>query len=156
MTSGFEPIVYDSPKCLILGSLPSVKSLAKAEYYGHPQNRFWKILSVIYNENIDDYAAKKQLLEKHHIALWDVIKEADREGSSDLKIVNPVPNDIAGIVLKYPTITKILCTGTLSYTLCMKYFSDLNVEIIKLPSPSPANVSYTLEKLVDAYSKYLK
>ena len=156
MTSGFDPIVFENPRYLILGSLPSVKSLDKTEYYGHPQNRFWKVLSMIYDEKIDSYSDKKVILKTHHIALWDVIKEAERVGSSDLKISNPILNDIAGLITKYPSIETILCTGTLAYSLCIKYFSMLDVEIVKLPSPSPANASYSLDKLVEIYSEYLK
>ena len=156
MTSGFDSIVFDNPRYLILGSLPSVKSLDKAEYYGHPQNRFWKILSLIYDEDIDDFDAKKEILKKHHIALWDVVKSADRDGSSDSTIRNIVPNKINEFVLKYPTIEKILCTGTLAYTLCVKHFPNLNIEVIKLPSPSPANASFSLDRLVEIYNRYLK
>lgn len=156
MTSGFDPIVYDNPKFLVLGSLPSIKSLDNAEYYAHPQNRFWKVLSVVFNESIDTYDEKKEILRKNHIALWDVVKSADRNGSSDSSIRNVIPNEVDKFVLKYPTIEKILCTGTLAYSLCLKYFSNINVEIVKLPSPSPANASYSIEKLVNIYANYLK
>lgn len=156
LIKGFDPIVYDNPKYLILGSLPSVRSLERNEYYGHPQNRFWKVLSVIYDEDISTYENKKLLLKKHHIALWDTIGEAEREGSSDLKITNPIPNDIVELIAQYSTIEMILCTGTLSYTLCQKYFGCINIPIVKLPSPSPANAACSLDRLVAEYQKYLK
>lgn len=156
MIKGFEPIVYEEPKYLILGSLPSVKSLSQNEYYGHPQNRFWRVLSAVYTQDISTYDKKKKLLKERNIALWDVVCEADREGSSDSKITNVVPNDIENFLRSYPSIKMILCTGNLAYSLCVKYFGDLTIPIYKLPSPSPANASCSLSKLIEEYSKYLK
>ncbi len=155
MIKGFDPLVFEEPQILILGSLPSVKSLAKGEYYGHHQNRFWKILSVLYEMPIETYEMKKHILEVSHIALWDSIGEAEREGSLDSAIKNAVPNDIEGLLKKYPSIKKICCTGGLSYTLCTRYFGHLPIEIVKLPSPSPANAAMKLEELVEVYRKAL-
>lgn len=144
------PPVYDrSSRILILGSFPSVKSRESGFYYGHPQNRFWKVLSAVLQTPLPcTNAEKKQLLLDHGIALWDVIASCDISGSSDASISNAVPNDI-GIILNASSIQTIFCNGAKA---CSLYNSCLRAETaqdaIKLPSTSPANASWSLERLV--------
>lgn len=134
-----EPFFNRNSEILILGSLPSVKSRQEKFYYAHPQNRFWKTLSKIYNEDIpNNIEEKKKFLTKHKIALWDVIQSCDITGSSDSSIKNVVPNDI-NVILKKTNITKIYTTGSKAYQLYNKYcLNHTNIKAAKLPSTSPA------------------
>lgn len=143
------PPLYDGEsKILILGSFPSVKSREGKFFYNHPQNRFWKTLAEIFGESvptsIDD---KKSFLHSHHIALWDVIGECEVNGSSDSSITNIVPNDIS-LILKKTQIKTIFCNGAVSYKNYCKYiFPSTHMYAFKLPSTSPANAAYSLERL---------
>ena len=144
----FGPIYNKDSKILILGSFPSIKSREGGFYYNHPMNRFWKVISLLYQEeepiNVDE---KRELLLRNHIALWDVIDRCDIEGSSDSSIKNVVPADITGLLKKAP-ITKIYANGNKAYELYRRYcYEKTKKEIIKLPSTSPANASWSLERL---------
>lgn len=137
---------------LILGSMPSVKSRELGFYYMHPQNRFWQILSIVFNESIgntiDD---KKKFLSKHKIALWDVIQSCEISGSSDSSIKNVIVNDIKSIIDK-SKIKYIYCTGKKSFELYNKFcFKTTNVSAVCLYSPSPANCAISLDKIVENY-----
>lgn len=148
----FEPYVREDSQILILGSVPSVASRAYGFFYGHPQNRFWKMLSAVFNEpfpsTIDD---KKQLLEKHKIALYDSIKECTILGSSDSSIRDVVPSDIESI-LKCSKITKILSNGKASEKYFLQFQKDELIKKLKvMPSTSPANASYNLAKLIEIW-----
>ena len=136
----------------MLGSIPSPKSREQAFYYGHPQNRFWKVMANVLGEDVPKtIEEKKQMMHVHHIALWDSLEECDICGASDSSIKNPVPTDIAWII-KNSNITKIYTTGTAAYKYYMKYnFPLTGLEAVKLPSTSPANAAYSLEKLVGEY-----
>ena len=137
---------------LILGSFPSVKSRESQFFYGHPQNRFWKVIAALTDEKVPlTVEEKRALLEKYHIAVWDVIQSCDIEGSSDSSIKNVVVNDINRI-LNTADIRQIYCNGTKSYQLYKKYCEKLTGRTaIKLPSTSPANAASKLEKLIDAW-----
>ncbi len=112
MKEGLEPIIDDQSRILILGTLPGEKSLTRREYYADNRNQFWKILSCIHGEEIKlDYKSRLKFLRKHGIALWDVLKVADREGSSDSNIANPVFNDLEGLIKKHPSIKVIGVKG---------------------------------------------
>lgn len=141
----FEAVYNNDSKILILGSFPSVKSREINFYYGHPQNRFWKILENIYNEKIDNnIERKKEFLLRNNIALWDTIKSCEITGSSDSSIKNAIPNDIENLI-HTTNIKAIFCNGNTSYKLFMKYFKDkINIPIICLPSSSPANAKFSL------------
>ena len=148
--------IYDeNSKVLILGSIPSVKSRELGFYYAHPKNRFWKTLSLVYNEEIKDTKEDKiEFLKKHHIALFDVLKSCDIASSSDASIKNPVPNDFTPILEK-AQIKAIFTTGTKAYQLYQKYcYKNTNIEAILLPSTSPANCQKGIEeKLISSYSR---
>ena len=149
----FKAIYNKDSKILILGSFPSVKSREQKFFYGHPQNRFWKVIAAIFKEEIPQSISEKQaLLIKHKIALWDVIASCEITGSSDSSIINAVPNDLSPI-FECAKIKKVFCNGTKSYELYQKYiFPNNNIMAEKLPSTSPANAAWTLEKLIKEWS----
>ena len=137
---GFNPLIYVDSKILVLGSFPSVKSRENNFYYGHPQNKFWKVLSFIFNEPLPANIDEK-------IALWDVIVSSNLKDSSDsaLEKSDFVLADIESLLKKYPNIKKIVCNGKLSYKLYLKYFEKLNIEVVCLPSTSPANTRFDID-----------
>ena len=143
-----EPVYNKSSRVLILGSFPSVKSRETEFFYGHPQNRFWRLLAALLKENTPKSTQdKKQLLLKHNIAVWDVIKECDIVGSSDTSITNALPNDIS-LILDSADIRAIFCNGTKAYELYNKYiFPTTGREALRLPSTSPANAAWSFERL---------
>lgn len=143
-----EPIYDDNSKVLILGSFPSVKSREKMMYYSHPQNRFWKVMSILFDEEI---ANKKEIVLKHNIALWDVIESCDIDGSSDSSIKNIKVNDIRKIV-DNSKVLNIFVLGRKAYDLYNKYiFPNIKVEATMLSSTSPANAVKSLDDLVNEY-----
>lgn len=148
----FEPVYDEYSRILILGTLPSVKSRENQFYYGHPQNRFWKVIANITNEGIPQtIEEKKELLFRNHIAIWDVIHSCRIMGSGDSSIRDVVVNDFAEI-LKNAPIEQIYANGGKAYELYQKYaFSQTGREIIKLPSSSPANAGYGLERLCEEW-----
>ena len=149
-----EPFYQENSKILILGSFPSVKSREQMFFYGHSQNRFWKVISLIFGEktpnSIDE---KKNLLKNNGIALWDVIHSCEISGSSDSSIKNVVPNDISKI-LENTRVGKIFVNGKTAKAYYDKYIKNVTKsDAICLPSTSPANAAWSLDKLVDAWSQ---
>jgi len=149
----FEPVWNEQSEILILGTFPSVKSRENQFYYGHPQNRFWKLLAGIYEEPVPETVdAKKELILKHHLAVWDVIGQCDITGSSDSSIRNVIPADIAGLLAK-TSITAIFGNGNKACELFQKYTAPAltalaqTSAIQKLPSTSPANAAWRLDRL---------
>lgn len=149
-----EPVFNQDSKILILGSFPSVKSREAGFFYHHPQNRFWKVLSALTGDDfLTDIKEKKQLLLKHHIAVWDVIASCNIKGSSDSSITDVVPADI-GKIVRESKITKIFTNGNKADSLYKKYiYPDIEIEAIKLPSTSPANAAYSLDRLLEEWKK---
>ncbi|HWT26366.1 MAG TPA: DNA-deoxyinosine glycosylase [Mobilitalea sp.] len=146
--------VYDKvSRVLILGTFPSVKSREGRFFYHHPQNRFWKVISGLYGEELPGTIdEKKALLLRNRIALWDVIQSCEVTGSSDSSIKNVIPNDITEI-LDAADIRCIVSNGGTAYNLYRKYiFPVTGREIIKLPSTSPANASCSLDKLLEEWA----
>ncbi len=150
----FEPIYNDRSKILILGSLPSVKSREQGFYYGHPQNRFWKVLAGILDVEVPmTIEEKKSMLLANHIAIWDVIESCDIIGSSDSSIRNVVPADI-GTVLEKTDISAVFANGKKAESLYQKYiFPKTKVPVMVLPSTSPANAACSLEKLTAVWGE---
>ena len=139
MEHSFPPLVDKDCRALILGSLPGVKSLEEQQYYAHPQNRFWRIMFSLLGEDFStDYEKRKSLLLEHHIALWDVVKCADREGSLDGHIRNQIPNDIPGLLEEHPKIRLLLFNGAFAFNNYKKYFGTPTLPYKKLLSTSPA------------------
>lgn len=150
----FGPLYDETSRILILGSFPSVKSREESFFYGHPQNRFWKVLKAVtgYPGALSTIEDKKEMLKKHHIALWDTIASCDIEGSSDSSIRNVVPNDLSKILEK-GEIRAVFCNGGTSFRLYGKYCEQATgIPAEMLPSTSPANASWSLEKLVEKWT----
>lgn len=146
----FSPIYDKNSTILILGSFPSVKSRQVQFYYGHPQNRFWKVLSCIYNVDIGNTIEEKcDFLLKKKIALWDVIKSCEITASSDASIKEPIINPIEELINK-THITQIYCNGNTAYQLFEKYVNkEKRLQAFLLPSTSPANARFRLEDLIE-------
>jgi len=144
----FDPIYNSNSKILILGTFPSFKSRENAFYYGHPRNRFWKLLSLITDEATPNtIEEKKELLLRNSIAIWDVIQSCDIAGSSDSSIKNVIPTDLTPI-LQTAEIQQIYGNGRKAHLLYYQYaYPYLGKEMIVLPSTSPANAGYSIEKL---------
>ena len=138
--SSFPPIIDKESKILILGSIPGVKSLEMQQYYAHPQNKFWKIIFELFNEKFTkDYDERIKILEKHHIALWDVIDTCERKGSLDSEIRNEEANKIEELLQNFPNIKAIFCNGQKSHKNLQKILGKkFRLPIIVLPSTSPA------------------
>ena len=155
------PLYNKDSRVLILGSFPSVKSREQAFFYGHPQNRFWKVMSTICNEQqLPKFAYKTRLkiLLNSNIALWDTIKSCKREGSLDSDIQNEKPNDIRKLLKTYPNIETICLNGNKSYIAYKKYFPDLlgKYTCLKMPSTSPANARYNLNLLIKEWFRVVQ
>lgn len=156
VTHGFEPVYDEHSRILILGSFPSVKSRENSFYYGHPQNRFWKLMARLLEEPLPEtIEEKKRLLLSHGIAIWDVVAACDIKGSSDSSIRNVIPADINRI-LRTADIEKIIANGDTAYKLYHKYCEPhTGREALKCPSTSPANAIFTLDRLADAWGRIL-
>lgn len=148
---GFEAIVGDQPEILILGTMPSVKSIEEAFYYAHPRNGFWPILADYFQLPIDTIAQKRALIEQSRLALWDVLQACERSGSLDSAIRQPIANDFSALFEAYPTLRWVLLNGKTAEKLFKQFVLSKqslpeNVNIAVLPSTSPANAQMTLEK----------
>ena len=149
----FGPLYKNRSRVLILGSFPSVKSREQHFFYGHPQNRFWKVVAAVFGQPVpQSIEEKKQLILNNGLALWDSIASCEITGSSDASIKNARANDIS-IILDNCNIERICCNGRKSHELYCKYIEpQTGREAICLPSTSPANAQWTLEKLIKAWS----
>ncbi len=147
------PPLYDSrSRILILGSFPSVKSREERFFYGHPQNRFWRVISSIFEEKTPQtIEEKRQLATNHHIALWDVIASCSIEGSADSSIRDVIPNDLRPL-LENSQIQRIFVNGKTAEKYYKKFIKPtLGISATVLPSTSPANAAWSLDQLVDAW-----
>lgn len=153
----FEPVYDKASEILILGTLPSVKSRENNFYYGHKQNRFWKVLATLLKEPVPDtIEEKKAMLLAHRIALWDVIQSCDIKGSSDSSIKNVQPTDI-GMILEKTNITRVYANGNKAGQLYKRYqFPVTGIEAMVLPSTSPANAAWSLDRLCEAWRVILE
>jgi len=157
--SGLAPVVGNNPRVLILGSYPSVQSLAKREYYGNPHNQFWTIVERIYGiDRSLPYASRTARLTGCRVALWDVLASCTRKGSADATIRATVPNDIAGFLEGHPTVRCIALNGTTAG----RFFASETCPIpaVVLPSTSPANARLPLDEKIriwnNCLSEYLR
>ncbi|KYG89714.1 DNA-deoxyinosine glycosylase [[Bacillus] sp. KCTC 13219] len=159
------PIIDDDTQVLILGSMPSVQSLEKQQYYGNARNHFWPIIAAITGENItEDYAQRIALLKERGIGLWDAIQSCERQGSLDANIRNEVANDFSSLFQRYPQIKAVLFNGAKSFDVFKRH---VGLEILagrdyeKMPSTSPIpgkNIK-TFEQKIEAWrtlEQYLK
>ena len=153
----FEPVYDKDSEILILGTLPSVKSRENNFYYGHKQNRFWKVLATLLKEPVPEtIEEKKAVLLAHRIALWDVIQSCDIKGSSDSSIKNVQPTDI-GMILEKTNMTQIYANGNKAGQLYKRYqFPVTGIEATMLPSTSPANAAWSFDRLCEAWRVILE
>ena len=154
VTHEFDAFFDKDSRVLILGTIPSPKSREQGFYYGHPQNRFWKVLADVLGEEFPQTVEeRKRFLKRNHIALWDVLESCEIKGASDVSIRNAKPNDMNRI-LQVADIRAIFATGAKAAQLYKKLcFPECGVEAVRLPSPSPANCGCSYEKLREAYSQ---
>lgn len=153
----FAPVVDAGCHTLILGSFPSVKSRENAFYYGHPQNRFWRMLAAVYGEAVPGSIREKQaLLLRHHLALWDVIAACEITGSSDASVRNAVPVEIARVTAVAP-IRRVICNGALAAKLYRQHLQAVTgVAAVAAPSTSPANAAWSLDRLTLAWAALIR
>lgn len=148
MQHPFLPIFDEHSRILILGSFPSARSREEGFYYGHPQNRFWKVISAVFDEGVPlTVDEKREFLLKNGIALWDVIASCDVEGSADSNIRQAIANDFSEIFAR-SRIQQVYTNGKLAHRLYKTYVGD---DAVYLPSTSPANAAWRLERLIDAW-----
>lgn len=148
------PWVDTDSRVLVLGTMPSPKSRERMMYYGHPQNRFWRTLATLWNEETPTTPeAARDFARRHHIALWDVLAECDIEGAADSTIAEAVPNDVAALLSRYPHITTVVTTGKKAESLYKTHLlAQTGVKPLALPSTSAANRGWWPDdKLTDAY-----
>jgi hypoxanthine-DNA glycosylase len=155
MLTGLPPLVSGQTRLLILGSFPGVTSLAAQQYYGHPQNQFWKILQAIWPSSViaggaDSYKIRSEWLLSRKLGLWDVYAACEREGSLDSAIRRPVVNNFAAIQRLCPALQAIAHNGGESFK-HSKHTLQLGVPVYKLPSTSPANASWSFDRKLAAW-----
>lgn len=152
-----KPLYNKDSKILILGSFPSVKSREQMFFYGHPQNRFWRVISAVFEAPIPQtIEEKRELLLSNNIALWDVIASCDIVGSSDSSIKNVVANDLS-IILNEAQIERIFVNGQTAFKYYNKYIKNtIDREAQVLPSTSPANAAWSLDKLIAQWTIHIK
>lgn len=149
----FGPLYTADSKVLILGSFPSVKSRQQNFFYGHPQNRFWKVIAAIYEKPVPETIEEKRaLILDSGLALWDSIASCEITGSSDSSIKNVKSNDLH-IILDNADIHHIYCNGKKSLEIYKRYIeSSIGIEAVSLPSTSPANAQFKLDRLIEEWS----
>lgn len=151
-----EALFNENSKILILGTFPSVKSREAKFFYGHPQNRFWRVMARLCDADIPQTVEnKKNLILDNHFALWDVIHSCDVEGSADSSIKNVVPNDIS-VILKNSKVSRIFVNGKMAESLYKKYLEkETGITAVCLPSTSPANASWSEDRLTEYWHSHI-
>lgn len=155
MLTGLAPLVSRRTRVLILGSFPGAASLAAQQYYGHPQNQFWKILQAIWPSSpiptgADSYPNRSEWLLDRQLGVWDVYAACEREGSLDSRIRQPVVNDFAQMLQQCPALEAIAHNGGESFKHA-RHTALLGLPVYKLPSTSPANASWSFERKLAAW-----
>lgn len=160
MNHGFPPIQAPGARALVLGTLPSVTSLEKRQYYGHPQNAFWRVMGVLFDAGLDlPYEERARVLAGCGVAVWDVLAAAEREGSGDaeIKLESALPNDIEWFLAKQPRVRTIFLNGGTAESLFRRFvIPRLSPEVVlpplvRLPSTSPANARLGFEGKLEAW-----
>lgn len=157
LKTSFAPIADINIKILILGTLPGEKSLEMQLYYAHPRNRFWRVIAEITSSKLpNDYSEKLELLQQNKIGVWDVVQSAKRIGSLDTNILEEVPNDLDNFIENHPNLKVIAFNGSKSNKLFDKYFTRKpELKYLSLPSTSPANATFTFERLCEKWREIL-
>ena len=159
MLEGLAPVLDAGTRLVILGSFPGAASLAAQQYYGHPRNNLWKLLSALWDADLVslDYARRLEALQRHRVGLWDVYRSCEREGSLDSAIRAPVPNDLASLKRHAPQLQAVAHNGAESAR-SRRITEQLGVAVHTLPSTSPANAAWTFERKLaawrDVFSRY--
>lgn len=153
----FDPVFDAESKILILGSFPSVKSRENNFFYGHPQNRFWKVMANVLDWKVPTtIEEKREMLLKNYVAVWDVIASCSIVGSSDTSIKDVVVNDFSRI-LENSKVERVYVNGGKAYELYHKYAEKVTgIQAVKLPSTSPANAAWSLEKLTKTWEEIIE
>jgi len=158
----FAAVVGDGPRILILGSMPGTVSLAAGQYYAHPYNQFWNIVGQLCGASRElPYGHRLQRLKAHGLALWDVLHSCVRAGSLDSAIEQQtaVPNDIPALLRRQPSIRRICCNGGTSHATLLRHFGselqELDIEVRRLPSTSPANATCSPARKLAAWGEAL-
>ena len=153
----FDPVFNTESKILILGSFPSVKSRENNFFYGHPQNRFWKVMAKVLEWEVPTtIEEKRKMLLENHVAVWDVIASCSILGSSDTSIKDVIVNDFSKI-LENSKVERIYVNGGKAYELYHKYAEKVTgIKAVKLPSTSPANAAWSLEKLTKTWKEIIE
>lgn len=151
-----EALFNENSKILILGTFPSVKSREAKFFYGHPQNRFWRVMARLCDAELPQTVEdKKKLILDNHFALWDVIHSCDVEGSADSSIKNVVPNDIS-VILNNSEVSRIFVNGKKAESLYKKYLEkETGITAVCLPSTSPANASWSEDRLTEYWRSHI-
>lgn len=152
----FSPIIDHNTSILFLGSFPSIASFEQSFYYAHSRNAFWPIMESIFNVTLPDNDAKIAFCLAHKIGLWDVIGSCLRENSSDSNLKEIIPNDFKKLLQTHPNISAIGFTGKKAFDLFQKYFKESSIEMVLLPSTSPAHASMTREEKMALYKTFLQ
>lgn len=152
----FAPVWDAQCRVLVLGSFPSVRSREVGFYYGHPQNRFWRVMERLFDQPVPpEPDGRRAYILSHGVALWDVLAACDITGSSDASIRRAVPNDIPALLAR-GGVERIFCNGQRAYALYMRYLdAACNLPVKALPSTSAANAAWSLERLTDAWRTIL-
>ena len=148
----FPAIYAPDSRILILGSFPSVKSREQMFFYGHPQNRFWRVMAALLSADVPQTVEEKRaFLLANHIALWDVIASCRIEGSSDSSIRDAVPTDLSDVLAHAP-IQAVFCNGQTAFRLYARYQEqETGLPAMLLPSTSPANAAYSVPRLLESW-----
>ena len=152
---GLPPFIPEGAQILLLGSMPSVKSLEEGFFYAHPRNRLWPIVSCKVGRELHTLEDKKAAAAELKLGLYDVIQGCRRQGSLDRSIKDPVPADIPGLLSRYTSIKRIILNGGLAKTFFYRHFAAVKTEVIALPSTSPANAQYKFDQLYELYARAL-
>ncbi|MGN6530067.1 MAG: DNA-deoxyinosine glycosylase [Burkholderiaceae bacterium] len=159
MLEGLAPVIAPDTRLVVLGSFPGVASLAAQQYYGHPRNAFWRLLSALWGEDLvgRDYAGRLEALRRHRVGLWDVYRACERAGSLDSAIRLPAPNDLARLRTLAPGLRAVAHNGAESAR-SRRLTEALGVDVHALPSTSPANAAWSFERKLaawrDVFSRY--
>ncbi len=157
---GLPPLLDANTRLVVLGSFPGVASLRAQQYYGHPQNQFWKIMATLLSPNATEvlampYAERAQWLLSQGVGLWDVYAACEREGSLDSHIQNAQPNDLQSLLMRCPKLAVIAHNGGESFKHA-KFTQTLGLPVFRLPSTSPAHASWSFERKLAAWDFVLQ
>jgi hypoxanthine-DNA glycosylase len=152
LLQGLPPVIERRTRLVVLGSFPGTASLAAGQYYAHPRNQFWPLVSALLGEDLGalDYGRRLQVLRAHHLGLWDVIGECRRDGSLDSAIRDARWNDLASLLRRAPALVAVAHNGGASAR-AMRVTAELGLRVFRLPSTSPANASWSFERKLAAW-----